>query len=448
MAQALAYDSTYCSLSRHGTEELAAEITRLSGYIYAATYRLLVLIREFDEVDGWHQCGMRSCAHWLNFKCGIGLNAAREKVRVAHALKELPKISQAFEKGELSYSKVRAMTRVADVNNEAYLLNIAHHGTAWHLEKLIQKYRRAVRLQDTEAANEQIKQRYLDYYYDDDGCLIIKARIPAERGAMIVKALEKAMDDNLSGPHVTAETSGLEEQPEPISARRADGLATMAEGYLNNEDPKGSSGDRYQVIVHVTAETSDDGETFDEPHIDDGPRVTAETSKRIACDCSVVPVKENLKGEPLSIGRKTRTIPPAIRRALKLRDGGCRFPGCTNTRFVDGHHIEHWADGGETCLDNLVLLCRHHHTLVHEGGYDCRRATGGEVYFTGPDERRMPEHIRMPPIEERTYAWFNRELSKKQIHPLTCVPQWYAGDDIDWHEAVSVLFLQRQTYRQ
>ena len=140
-------------------ERLGTEITELCSYIYAATYRLLVLIHGFDEAEGWAQPGLCSCARWLNFKCGIGMNAAREKLRVAHALKDLPKISAAFEKGTLSYSKVRAMTRIADAENEDYLLMIGRHGTAHHVEKLVQKYRREKRLQDVELANEQHRDR-------------------------------------------------------------------------------------------------------------------------------------------------------------------------------------------------------------------------------------------------------------------------------------------------
>ncbi len=128
------------------TSALAAQITDLCSVIHAATYRLLVMIRDFDDANGWHQPGLVSCAHWLNFQCGIGMNAAREKVRVAHALRELPNISKSFERGEVSYSKVRAMTRIANADNEDYLLNVARHGTAHHVEELVRKYRRAVRL--------------------------------------------------------------------------------------------------------------------------------------------------------------------------------------------------------------------------------------------------------------------------------------------------------------
>jgi hypothetical protein len=179
---------TVCS----NADQLGAEITELCSYIYAAESRLLTLIHEFDEKEYWAGQGLCSCAHWLNFKCGIGMNAAREKVRVAHALAALPKINEAFSSGKLSYSKVRAMTRIADQTNEDYLLMIAEHGTAHHVEKLVSKYRTAKRLQDADIANEQYKQREVTHYYDHDGCLVIKARLPAEQGALIVKALENA----------------------------------------------------------------------------------------------------------------------------------------------------------------------------------------------------------------------------------------------------------------
>jgi len=166
--------------TRSNADQLGAEITELCSYIYAAEYRLLALIRQFDENGYWAEQGLCSCAHWLNFKCGIGMNAAREKVRVAHALAKLPKISEGFAKGTLSYSKVRAITRIADETNEDYLLMISEHGTAHHVEKLVSKYRTAKRLQDAEIANEQYIKRDVTHFYDHDGSLVIRARLPAE----------------------------------------------------------------------------------------------------------------------------------------------------------------------------------------------------------------------------------------------------------------------------
>ena len=429
MASALPLTECQGHADRTDAEDLGAEITELCSYIYAAESRLLTLIREFDEKEYWAQLGLCSCAHWLNFKCGIGMNAAREKVRVANALAELPRISDGFSKGELSYSKVRAMTRIADETNEDYLLMIATHGTAHHVEKLVAKYRGAKRLQDARLADEQHRDRELSHYYDHDGCLVIKARMPAEQGALIVKALEMAMENDFGDADVTAETS----DPEPIAARRADALAAIAETYLNNDESSGSTADRYQVVVHVTAETS---------HIEDGPHVTAETSRRIGCDCSIVGIKEDENGEPLSIGRRSRSIPPPMRRALRIRDGGCRFPGCTNTRFVDGHHIKHWADGGETSLNNLVLLCRHHHHLVHEGGFACEKSADGEIFFKDQREQPLERWSVLPRVaaDHDVQKWLDREFFEANIDSETCTAKWYAGDRMDWQMAVSALF--------
>jgi hypothetical protein len=202
---------------------------------------------------------------------------------------------------------------------------------------------------------------------------------------------------------------------------------------MNNDESSGSTADRYQVVVHVTAETS---------QIEDGPHVTAETSRRICCDSTVIKIKEDENGEPLSIGRRSRTIPPAIRRALRVRDGGCRFPGCTHTRFVDGHHIRHWADGGETRLDNLVLLCRHHHHLVHEGGFTCEKSNDGEVCFRDPSQQPLPTFSELPKVasEQDLKRWLDNEFIAATADNDGCDARWYAGERIDWQMAVSALF--------
>jgi len=432
-------------------EKLGAEITALCGNIYAKTYRLLELIREFDEKGYWELPGLCSTAHWLNWQCGIGMNAAREKVRVARALADLPKISEAFRKGEVSYSKVRAMTRVADAANEDYLLGIARHGTAYHVEGIVAKYRRAKRLQDAENANFQYEMRTVDHYYDDDGALVLKARLPAEVGALVMKALDQAMDRQFHATDVSAETP--EPDPEPTrytyGQRRADALAELAETYLANGATDSSSADRYQVVVHVSAEMldSDVGRPSDPihppttSHIENAHHVSAETSRRLACDCSVLGLVEDADGEPLSIGRKSRSIPPAIRRALRVRDKGCRFPGCTRKAYLDGHHIKHWSDGGETSLDNLVLLCRHHHRLVHEGGFDCEKTDDGEIVFRDARRQRIDRYARLTPEDERRAfdLWLERQMRDLGITSQTCVTRW-EGERMDWDLGVAHLF--------
>jgi hypothetical protein len=218
--------------------------------------------------------------------------------------------------------------------------------------------------------------------------------------------------------------------------------AEVAETYMNAEPVPNSTADRYQVVVHISdrLENISDNSDFD-ACIENGPHVSAETSRRIACDSSVLGIKEDENGEPLAIGRKTRSIPPAMRRALRMRDEYCRFPGCTNDRFVDGHHIEHWADGGETNLDNLVLLCRHHHHLVHEGGFSCEKNGSGEVVFRDQQRAPLATWAPQPRIrDEDIKDWLDREFFDKGIDADTCRSQWYAGERMDWNLAVGHLF--------
>ena len=411
VAPAVARDDTSGALP---LEELEQRITELAAHLYAGTYRWLCLLREFDERGGWQGWGILSCAHWLNWKCGLSLGAAREKLRVAHALKELPRVSEAFASGRLSYSKVRALTRVADRNNEDVLLDLALGGTAWHLERVVRAYRRCKRVDEMDRAQRQHAERAVRCYYDEDDMLVIEARLPAEQGALVVQALDAAMDranearwqaravDKVSAgtsavdkdsadaclvDKASAETSAAaEERDEPFVARRADALVEIAESYLATGPMALSGGDRYEIVVHVDRDVL----THDEEgrcEVENGPWIDAETARRLACDASIVRMLDGADGEPLNVGRRTRSISPALRRALQARDRGCRFHGCTYRRFVDGHHVKHWAEGGETSLANLVSLCRRHHRLVHEGGYTVRRLDDGAFAFTAPDKR-------------------------------------------------------------
>lgn len=405
---------------------LEDEITELSAHIQAATSRLLALIAEFDRREGWAGPGLRSCAHWLNWKCGIDLGAAREKVRVARALAGLPLISASFTRGEVSYSKVRAMTRVATAENESELLHIARHGTAHHVERLVSGYRRARQLADV---NLRHAERFVSWHTDDDGCLVIRGRLPADQGSLVLQALQATVDavrerdrgQETSGK-VAAETSGTPVDAASFGARRADALELLAETFIAKGPGELAGGERYQVVVHT------------------GPDVAAETCRRLDCDCSRVHIKEDADGEPLNVGRKTRSIPTATMRALRARDHGCRFPGCTAERFVDGHHIRHWADGGETKLTNLVLLCRHHHRLVHEAGFGVRVLDDGALHFTRPDGQRLP----VVDSSESAFAGDWRTLAAQHerrglaINASTGVPLW-GGEQMDFDAAIEGL---------
>ena len=202
----------------------------------------------------------------------------------------------------------------------------------------------------------------------------------------------------------------MQEQEQSFGARRADALKLVAETFLacrSEEIENVASGDRYQVVVHVDQAVLTRSATADEtePHLtelEDGAALSIETARRLACDGSLIGMVDGEDGEPLSVGRKTRAIPAAIQRALKARDGGCRFPGCDRTRFMHGHHVVHWANGGATSLSNLVSLCSFHHRLVHEGGFGVTRTDDGLFVFTRPDGQRISECAAQPLPEARS----------------------------------------------
>ena len=418
-----------------GVDHLADEITSLAAHLAAATARWLALIAEFDERGGWVSGGFRSCSHWVAFNCSMSAAAAREHVRVAHRLRELPEIAAAFGRGELSYSKVRALSRVEEVADEAALIELSRNASAAQLERIIRGYRTVASIEA--GAERHWHERSLSWSWDADGMLRLSGSLPAEGGARLVKALAAAREE-LGPPPAETEASASAQAPwrdsaDAARARNADALLALAEASI--AAGSGScSADRHQVIVHVEVEAL--GASAEAPsarcETEHGIPLPAAAARRLACDASLVRLIER-DGRPLSLGRKTRTIAPALRRALHSRDGGCQFPGCAECRYVDAHHIEHWADGGRTDLANLVLLCSHHHRLVHEGGYGIRRSRG-QLSFTRPDgtplAKRPPRRRGdcaevMPPTPGAARA------SAEALRPLDGGRGWDLGATVD-----------------
>ena len=390
---------------RADTDQLGETIAALAARLHAATYELLVLLREFDERKGWNN-GCLSCAHWLHWRTGIDLGAAREKVRVAKALPALPLVSAAMQHGQVSYAKVRALTRVATPENERSLLDLALAGTAAHVERFVRAWRRVDRIEAAKHAETQHLNRQLSTWVDDDGMVVIRGRLTPEVGAVVQRALEAAADRLYRETTDASRGDAMAEDLTPAQ-RRADALALLAESALAANFDGGTAGDRYQVVVHVNTVDSDvpkgpvadiASDAFDGAlEVDHGALyVSAETSQRLSCDASLVRMRHDADGAVLDVGRKTRTIPPSIRRALAARDTSCRFPGCTSRR-CDAHHVEHWADGGATSLDNLVLLCRRHHRAVHEGGFRVIRGRDGVLTFFRPDGAPLQAAPAPPP---------------------------------------------------
>ena len=501
-------------------ELLGNQIAELSARIDAATYELLCHLHEFDLRHGWE--GWRSCAHWLNWRTGLDLGAAREKLRVAAALADLNHVAAAMARGQLSYSKVRALTRVASPATEARLLAVALSATAAQVERLVRAWRRVDRDAQPDAEQVLLASRTLSMQVDEDGMVVLRGRLPPEVGAVLLRAVEAAMEQ------VPATADG----DEPTTAqRRSDALGLVAESALAGGLDPGNPADRFQVTVHVqadalpalpasepaeaaprvAAETRAVSPAPSEPVAPAGPRIAAESrvvspapsepvaqtanlvaeqatiatphvaaetfevnatagepatletdldaglavieqagglhlgkeaARRVACDAGIVVLRHAADGQVLDVGRRSRTVPSAMRRALLSRDRGqCQFPGC-ESRHCDAHHVEHWADGGETRLQNLVLACRFHHRALHEGGLRVVPADAeGQFRFLRPDGTPLPAEPPMPSWAGAPLAPTDARLAAAGIGigPHTATPEWY-GESLDLTAALDVLW--------
>ncbi len=460
----------------------------LFGEITAATRQFLAALARSDRHGDWEEEGFGSCAEWLAWRIGITRGTANEKVRAARGLEDLPLISEAMARGELSFSKVRALTRVATPANEADLLEFARAGSAANLERLVRGWKTLSRFDEQRAERIRHRRRCFSVFPDEDGMYVVRGILDPEVGAALMRAVEAASDALFAqASRSGAERRGGEEKhsgkarhgdesrrsdeaPEPAQLR-ADAVGLLAEralaagfGVRNGAENgaesgsgdtapvSGSRAERYQVVLHVEAATLAEGGDPGLSELEDGTRVSAETARRLACDASRVEVigvglsrvgagsaagtgdgSGSTHGSVLDVGRKTRTIPPALRRALEARDRGCRFPGC-GLRFTDAHHIVHWADGGETKLDNTLLLCRSHHRTVHEGGYRvCIDRTGQVVFFT-PRGKALFEAPPMPelaPDPMQALVRGNRERGVTPS-PSSGLPKWRRDSLVPW----------------
>ena len=401
---------------RRAHTALGDRIAERAFQLDAALHRLLTDLRAFDAAGYWGDAGAASCASWLAWRVGWDPGTAREHVRVARALGELPRIDAALREGRLSYSKVRAITRVATPATEAALLEDARHTTAAQLELICRKLRAVQRLGE-QSADDVRARRTVTRRDRDDGLVAIEAVLPPDEAAVVWAAIEHeaaqaggagdaaehqgAIGDQLAPPAPPSRVSA----GTPWTRDRADGLVAMCQAALRGEAP-----DRAPVEVVLTiardalAATAATGAAPAAAVVGvfaDGTAVAAETARRLACDCGVVTLTEAPAGQPLSVGRRTRSIPPAIARALARRDVTCRFPGCTNRRFLAGHHLTHWIHGGATALGNLCRLCPSHHRFVHEHGYRVELRDGEPVFF----RRGREVHAEPPRVIDTTRAW-------------------------------------------
>jgi 5-methylcytosine-specific restriction endonuclease McrA len=421
-------------------DRLGDEIAELSAHLDAATARLLTLIRDFDARGGWNT-GFSSCAAWLGWRVGLDLGAARERVRVARALGTLPRLAEALARGELSYAKLRALTRVATPETEARLLAVGRAGTAAHIERIVRGWRRVDRQAETRQATRQHAERGLHVYEDEDGTVVVRGRLAPEVGALLVRALDAARETLYQRTRGTVDATASDPTmaPPTRAQQQADALALLAESALHHEIDPGAPGERYQVVVHVDAAVLADPDQPGQSVLEEGSHVSAETSRRLACDASRVVMRHDDEGRIVEVGARTRTIPPALRRALLHRDRSCRFPGC-HVRVGEGHHVHHWAQGGPTTLGNLVLLCRRHHHAVHEEGYRVSRESDDTLEFRRPDGRPLPEVPPTVPVPADPIHTLHAQHATLglQLHARTARPGWL-GERLDVGWALDVL---------
>jgi hypothetical protein len=445
-------------------ERLEAQICELAGHLAAATCRFLVLLGDFDARRGWASWEMNSCAEWLSWKCQMSSGTAREHVRVARALRDLPVIRGEFGAGRLSYAKVRALTRIAAPGTEAGLAELAGPMTGNQLERFARAHRQVSAADDGDA---RVRRR-LAWRVEEDGSLAGTFRLPPLAGAVLLKALRAAAADpdhlHDEQPDVSAETRPAARPPAPTSSSLADALLAIAEAFLAEKAAAADDPEVYQVVVHVGADAMPGGPaaaardvSAETPagaparpappirppghpadparcHVEDGPAISVTTAQMIACSSSLSWMLHDSAGKLLDLGRRRRRPNAALRRAARDRDTcRCRFPGCESRR-IDLHHIQYWSNGGRTSLDNLISLCKYHHTLVHERGYLIAAARDGTFTFYRPDGTAIPASPP-PPQPDGTIE----DCHDADITPETIIPPWY-GERLDLDHAIYICF--------
>ncbi|MGY2084889.1 DUF222 domain-containing protein [Blastococcus sp. SYSU DS0539] len=384
--------------------ELAREITSGAVRLAAATAAWLRLVAEFDRREGWHAVGIASCAHWLAWQCGASPGTAREHVRVARALDGLPLISAAFAEGRLSYSKVRALTRIAEPDTEQSLLHLALEATASQTERLVRSWRRADRV---DPGTLTLKRQF-QHWWDDDGMLVVRMRMDAEEGARFLTAVDSIAEREARRDRAAAKRAAVgspargepdeseqDDEREAIAcarertaARRCAAVAELADA-AHHVGRRPGDPPRREVVVHVDAAVVADDAAAGQAYLEGGPALHPSQVRRMLCEATVVTMLEHDR-EVLGVGRRRRRATRAQRRALLRRDGGCARPGCTETRIerLHAHHMRHWLFGGGTDVDNLVLLCDVDHGLVHDQDLVLTRRDG-RLIAVAADGRRV-----------------------------------------------------------
>jgi hypothetical protein len=341
----------------------------------ALSARRLRLLAQVDASKAWATVGATTCEAWLADRHRLAYWEARRDVEAARALQEMPAAQEAMASGELPSSALRTLVDARKISPEAFsgaeeaLVEAATGLSQKAFRNRVELWRH--RVEDPhESARRRHEARRLDYGRTLEGMIRLEGMLDTEDGQIMITTIRALVD-----------ADGVRGDTRTHTQRRADALGQLCRGFLSRRDRPHVGGERPVVSVIVDAKTLARGAgTADLP--DAGP-ILAETARRVSCDASLVRMIMSADSEPLDVGRKTRVIPAALRRAVEARDRHCRFPGCDRPpAWSEIHHVVHWADGGGTSLENLLLVCWRHHRAVHEDGFRLRLVAGRPVFST------------------------------------------------------------------
>ena len=399
------------SIDELNADELSEGISQLHAVIVAALKRLLDFVAAYDRCEAWRADGAASMVDWLVMRLSVERRTAAEWVRVAHRLDDLPAIAAALAEGRLSWDQLAPLTRFATEENDRQL---AGEAPGWSANETREAAQRATAptVRDAEEAHRARSLRF----FTDRHLWHVRGALPLEDGALVASVLSGLASEAPADPGTG--------RFEPLEARLADALVELATTKAAEE----SDADRPSVIVHtdVSALAGDEAGLAE---LDSGARLAAETARRLACDCRWQLVVEDGRGEVVRLGRTTRQVPAWLVRQLRRRDRGCRFPGCGRVRWLHAHHLVHWADGGSTDQDNLLLLCGHHHRVLHEGGWSVHVDESGAVTFKKPSGRLLtkgPPPLR-PDVRRRLFGPAPPRPPSEPLPPDEWARAWMQG---------------------
>ncbi len=362
-------------------EEDFAEIQRAVELLEVERLRRLA---EIERRRVFERDGHLSAASWLAATYKVGWGAARDHVRTARALEDMPETRQALDAGDLSMSAARVLVAARDADPEEFrqseteLVEAARIHSVGDLQRVAAYWRQAVEQEHALEGDEKVRaQRRLHASVTFLGMVRVDGDLDPETGETLLTALRAVLD--------AESRSGTEDDDRTPAQRRADALGEICRQWLDMGDRPRVAGEKPHVTVTVGVGALRDG-TGEPSELDHSGPVDPQVARRLACDAAIMRVVMAGPSEPVDVGRRTPVIPPAMRRAVIVRDRHCRFPSCDRPHtWCDAHHVVHWADGGPTALPNLLLLCRRHHRVVHQPGGFRLELVDGRPMFRRPD---------------------------------------------------------------